>query len=499
MYEGCTLGIDIGTHGSKGVIVTKDGVVLGDSCCTHNLIIPKAGYAEHNAFSWWNDFVFLTRDLLRKTGIDSGSISAVGCSAIAPTMLPLNNKGEPLRNAILYGIDNRAEKEISEMTERIGEDKLLEYNGILLSSQAVGPKILWFMKNEPELFKKTAKIVTATTYLVYRLTGRSVIDYYTASTFNPLFDCRKKEWTDALWPDAPLDLLPEITWTTDIVGEITGEAAKETGLEEGTKIIAGTSDAAAEAISSGVVESGDLMIMYGTSSFFIEITDKFAKADRNIWPTIFLQPEQYAIAAGMSTSGAIMSWFSDLLDGCSYRLLDRLAKEIPPGCEGLLLLPYFSGERTPVNDPNARGVLAGLSLFHKKGHIFRAILEAIAYGIRDNIENIEKAGLPVRKAVAIGGGTNSEVLLQIVSDVTKLDQLVPKITLGACYGDAFLAGLGIGYNKSLEDILNWVKWDKKITPIEKNSFLYDEYFKLYKEFYRATSKVSHNLVAISKR
>lgn len=117
-----------------------------------------------------------------------------------------------------------------------------------------------------------------------------------------------------------------------------------------------------------------------------------------------------------------MSWFGDLLDGSSYRLLDRLAEEIPPGCEGLLLLPYFSGERTPVNDPNARGVLAGLSLFHKKGHIFRAILEAIAYGIRDNIENIEKAGLPVRKAVAIGGGTNSEVLLQIVSDVTKLDR-----------------------------------------------------------------------------
>jgi len=192
MHEGCTLGIDIGTHGSKGVIVTKDGVVLGDSRCTHNLIIPKAGYAEHNAFSWWNDFVFLTRDLLQKTGIDSGSISAVGCSAIAPTMLPLNSKGEPLRNAILYGIDNRAEKEISKMTERIGEDKLLEYNGILLSSQAAGPKILWFMKNEPELYKKTDKIVTATTYLVYRLTGRLVIDYYTASTFNPLFDCRKK-------------------------------------------------------------------------------------------------------------------------------------------------------------------------------------------------------------------------------------------------------------------------------------------------------------------
>jgi len=194
-----------------------------------------------------------------------------------------------------------------------------------------------------------------------------------------------------------------------------------------------------------------------------------------------------------------MSWFGDLLDGYSYQLLDRLAEEIPPGSEGLLLLPYFSGERTPVNDPNARGVLVGLSLFHKKGHIFRAILEAIAYGIRDNIENIEKAGLPVKRVVAIGGGTNSEVLLQIVSDVTKLEQLVPKITLGACYGDAFLAGLGIGHNKSLKDILSWVEWDKKITPIGKNSSLYSEYFKLYKELYRATSKVSHNLVAISKR
>lgn len=497
MVKNYILGIDIGTHESKGVITNKDGVVLADALCSHDLVIPKPGCAEHKACSWWKDFIFLTKELLSKTGIEGKNISAVGCSAITPTMLPLDDKGKPLRNAILYGIDNRAADEIVEMTNNIGKDKLLEHNGILLSSQAVGPKILWFMRNEPKLFKSTSRIVTATTYLVYCLTGRFVVDYYSASTFNPMFDCREKKWTDTLWPDAPLNLLPELAWATDIAGEITEEAARQTGLKAGTKVIVGTADASAEAVSSGVVRSGDLMVMYGTSTFFIQIVDEFAKSI-NVWPTVYLQPDLYAIAAGMSTSGAIMSWFRDLLEAYSYQDLDKLAQKVPAGAEGLLALPYFSGERTPINDPNARGVILGLSLYHKKGHVFKALLEAIAYGIRDNIESIEKSGLPVRRAVAIGGGTKSSVLLQTVSDVTKLNQHVPEITLGACYGDAYLAALGMGYYKSLEDVLNWIEWDKKIIPIEKNTFLYDEYFKLYKDLYQAISQISHKLISISK-
>ncbi|GAG88429.1 unnamed protein product, partial [marine sediment metagenome] len=220
-------------------------------------------------------------------------------------------------------------------------------------------------------------------------------------------------------------------------------------------------------------------------SFFIEITDKFAKADRNIWPTIFLQPEQYAIAAGMSTSGAVMSWFSDLLDGYSYQLLDRLAEEIPPGSEGLLLLPYFSGERTPLNDPNARGALVGLSLFHKKGHIFRAILEAIAYGIRDNIENIEKAGLPVRRAVAIGGGTtHSKLWLQIYADVTGLPIKKTTTSEAAALGSAILSAVAAGkYNSITEAANKMVKFKETVVPNMDNHKKYKFFIGQYEGTY----------------
>ncbi|MBC7333152.1 MAG: FGGY-family carbohydrate kinase [Actinobacteria bacterium] len=491
------LGIDIGTHGSKGVLVDKNGNILAEASREHELLIPLPGYAEHDPSQWWEDFIYLVKELIGKSGIAGKDIVSVACSAIAPTMLPLDAEGEPLRNAILYGIDNRASKEIVELTEKIGEEKLLEHTGTLLSSQSVGPKILWFIKNEPYLFARTKRIVTATTYLVYKLTGRFFVDYYTASAFNPMFDYKKMQWSNELWEDAPIDLLPELAWTTSIAGSVTKRAAIETGLEEGTSVIVGTADAAAEAVSSGVAEKGDLMIMYGTSAFFIEIVDRFVRST-SVWPAVYLQPGMYAVAAGMSTCGAVMTWFKEMLRECSYEELDNLAEKVYPGAEGLLALPYFSGERTPVNNPNARGAIIGLSLFHKKDHLFRALLEAIAYGIRDNVENITKAGLPPKRVIAIGGGAKSRVLLQIVSDVARIKQIVPKTRLGACYGDAFLAALGIGRYTRLTDVLDWIEWQIETCPIERNSLLYDKYFELYKSLYTSTLEIVDKLVCLSR-
>lgn len=497
MNKNYFLGIDIGTHESKGVLVNKNGNVLAEASREHKLLIPLPGYAEHDPFQWWEDFIYLVKELVGKSGVSSKDIVSVACSAIAPTMLPLDTEGEPLRNAILYGIDNRASKEIVELSEKIGKEKLLECTGTLLFSQSVGPKILWFMKNEPHLFTRTKRIVTATTYLVYKLTSRFVIDYYTASAFNPMFNYKKMQWSNDLWEDAPIELLPDLEWTTSIAGGVTKKAAVETGLEEGTSVIVGTADAAAEAVSSGVAEIGDLMIMYGTSAFFIEIIDRFIKST-SAWPAVYLQPGMYAITAGMSTCGAIMAWFKEMLSGCSYEDLDKLAEKVYPGANGLLALPYFSGERTPINNPNARGAIIGLSLFHRKDHLFRALLEAIAYGIRDNIKNITKAGLPPKRVIAIGGGVKSGILLQIVSDVARIKQIVPKTRLGACYGDAFLAALAVGRYTRLLDVLNWIEWQTETCPIEENSLLYDKYFKLYKSLYASTSEIVDRLVSLSQ-
>ncbi|GAI00284.1 unnamed protein product, partial [marine sediment metagenome] len=193
-------------------------------------------------------------------------------------------------------------------------------------------------------------------------------------------------------------MLPDISWTTDIAGFVTKEASKQTGLKEGTPVIVGTADASAEGISAGVVEMGDLMIMLGTSSFFIQIVKERANS-KVLWSANYLESNQYAIAAGMGTAGAVINWFYEMLGNKSLSELDNLAERVKAGSEGLILLPYFSGERTPINNPNARGLLFGLSLYHKKDHVFRAIMEGIAYGIKDNLEHMEKLGTPVKKIV----------------------------------------------------------------------------------------------------
>ncbi len=476
------LGIDIGTHAAKGVLIDETGKSYACSSIHHELLVPRPGYAEHKKDLWWDDFCFLSNDLIKKVSIEPKEIAGVGCSAITPALLPLDKNDNPLRNPILYGIDSRASKEVDEMSKEIGEEELLKNNGVLLSSQAVGPKILWLMRNEPEIFKKTAKIMSATTYLVYKLTSRSVIDYYSANCFSPMYDIRALAWSDKLWKDAPIDMLPEICWTTEIAGDVSKEAAMQTGLQEGTPVIVGTADASAEGISAGVVESGDLMVMLGTSSFFIQITDK-RSVSKVLWSADYLEKGQFAIAAGMGTAGAVMNWFDEMLENVSLQELDRLAEKIEPGAEGLILLPYFSGERTPINDPNARGLFFGLSLYHKKAHMFRAIMEGIAYGIKHNLEYMAQLGTPIQKIVAVGGGTNSAVLLQIISSVIGKEILVPDIKSGASYGDAFLAGKAVGLFDSLSDIAEWIDYEKVSGGNVRDCSVYEKYYDIYKRLY----------------
>ncbi len=492
------LGIDIGTHASKGVVIDETGKIYATSSIDHELLIPKPGYAEHEKDLWWDEFCFLSNDLIKKASIKGKDIAGIGCSAITPALLPLDQNGVPLRNPILYGIDNRASKEVDEMTKDIGEEVLLKNNGVLLSSQSVGPKILWLMRNEPEIFKNTCKIMSATTYLVYKLTSRSVIDYYSANCFSPIFDINKLSWSDSLWKEAPIEMLPEIAWTTDIAGHVCKEAARQTGLHEGTPVIAGTADASAEGVSAGVVEVGDLMVMLGTSSFFIQITNQRA-ASNTLWSADYLEKGQFAIAAGMGTAGAVINWFYEMFEKTSLKDLDRLAEGIEAGSEGLVLLPYFSGERTPISDPNARGLFFGLGLYHKKAHMFRAIMEGIAYGIRHNLEHMQRLGTPVKKIVAVGGGTNSSIFLKIINSVIGSEIFVPDIKMGASYGDAFLAGKGIGLFDSITDILKWIRYDQVDYNNEIDSDVYKKYFEIYKRLYINNKELFEQLIKIKHK
>jgi xylulokinase len=492
------LGIDIGTYESKGVITTPEGQIVATCTQAHELSIPQPGWAEHDAESdWWGDLCRLTRDLLAKTGVDPSSILAVGCSTIGPCLLPVDSNGNPLRRAILYGIDCRAADEIGTLNSSLGEDVVYEQCGNSLSAQAIGPKILWLKNHEPEVFDRARRFVTGTTYLVWKLTGQWCVDPYSASTFVPLYDFRNRDWSlDLAKGIVDLERLAEITDTTAVVGKITREAAEETGLSAGTPVIAGTIDAAAEAVSVGVVEPGRMMLMYGSTAFMIQVVES-PLTDRRVWAAPFLFPGTSSLMAGMATTGSLTRWFRDTLardllqaerKGLqnAYERLASEAAEVSPGSDGLVLLPYFSGERTPINDPQAKGVFFGLTLNHSRGQIYRAILESVALGIRHHLEVFDEIEASVSVIRAVGGGTKNRLWLQIVSDTCGVAQEIPEVTIGASYGDAFLAGLGIGAFSSQGEIAQWVKLADTVGPNASTAEKYDLKYRLYRELYRRT-------------
>lgn len=534
------LGIDIGTYSSKGVLVAADGSIVARHSVPHDLDIPQPGRAEHDAEGvWWHDFVSLSKALLEKGNVTAGEVAAVGTSGIAPCVLPLSAEGRPLRPAILYGIDTRATAEIEQLNRELGVDWIVEHSGCELSAQSAGPKILWIKHHEPEVWKQARYFVTSTSYLVYRLTGRLAIDHYTAAFYGPLYDISARGWSEeGCAPVCRPDQLAEPIWTTDVAGRISAEAAAETGLAEGTPVIAGTADAASEAVSAGVLEPGDTMVMYGSSVFIIRLFDSRPRGGV-FWPAPSIVPGMYALAAGMSTTGAITQWFREEFGAeeraaeeaggeNAYAALARAAGEVAPGAEGLLALPYFSGERTPLNDPDARGVIAGLTLRHSRAHVYRALLEGVAFGVRHNLEEMTasaagggrgdgglanaggpgaargrgatRADAPGRPRsdgalVAIGGGAANRVWMQIVADVLGRAHTV-RTTPGASYGDAALAAVGAG-ERSLADIAAWVPAGETVEPTAAHE-VYERLYPLYRDLYRSSADTVHALAAFAR-
>jgi len=256
----------------------------------------------------------------------------------------------------------------------------------------------------------------------------------------------------------------------------------------------GTVDAASEALAVGVRDPGDLMIMYGSTMFFVLIADA-ARRVPGAWLTGGMEPGQYNLAAGMATAGSLTEWARRLVlptesRQAGYTRLFSEAEEVPPGAGGLLLLPYFEGERTPVNDPEATGVLIGLGLKHTRAHLTRAVLEGVAYGARDNVEMMREGGAAVSRVVAVGGGTTSDLWMQIVSDVSGLEQLVPEVRIGASHGDAFLAGVAAGVLQ-IPDIEQWVRIDRRIVPSGGAASVYDSGYARYKDLYASTRHLQH--------
>jgi xylulokinase len=483
------LGIDIGTGSTKGVLVDTTGSIVASEAIPHTMDLPRPGWAEVDAEGlWWREVCAISTSLMAQMP-GGASLAGMCVSGVGPCLVLCDADLRPLRPAILYGIDTRATAEIESLTAELGEQNILDRAGTLLSSQAVGPKLEWVRRHEPDVFDRAAGWYGSNSYIAAKLTGEYVMDHHTASQCDPLYATRGFDWKHD-WAQrscGPLPL-PRLVWPSDVVGFVTAAAAEATGVPVGTPVSAGTVDAYSEAFSVGVRQPGDQMLMYGSTMFLVQIIDEY-HSDPTLWTTTGVDHNSLALAAGTSTAGSLIAWLQKVTGEPSFEDLTAEAQRVPPGSEGLLVLPYLAGERTPVFDPRARGVVAGLTLRHGRGHLFRAAYEGISFGIRQILERFDDAHSALR-TVAVGGGLRSPVWAQAVSDITGRPQLVPEQAIGASYGDALLAGIGVGL---VEPDTDWAKIAREIKPDARNHELYEGLYATWRELYPATRDQVHRL------
>ncbi len=499
----CLMGIDIGSYESKGVLTGIDGKILAMAALKHELQFLKPGFVEQDVEKvWWDEFVELSRTLIEQAKVKSADVASIGLSGVY-SMVPVDKTANPLRSGgIMYGVDTRSVAEIDEVISWHGADTIFKRTGNGISAQSMGPKILWVKKNEPEVFRAAHSFLPCANFIAARLTGGFFIDHLTAGFFGPCYEPSRLAWAADLCKGiVEPERLPQPRWATELAGTVTAAAARRTGLAEGTAVTIGTCDVASEAMSIGVTAPGDMMLMYGSTAWITLLMDK-PLMDEHLWATPYIFPGTYCLHGGMATSGSLTRWFRDMIGGEfvaaeksggeeAYAILTREAAKIRPGSDGLVVLPYFSGERSPINDADARGIIFGLDIGHTKGHMYRAALEGVGYSINHTLKVMAAAGAKAKLMTAVGGGAKNPTWLQAVSDITKVPQRVPSITMGASFGNCFIAGYAAGIFKDPREISKWVATDRTVQPDAANAPVYDSRMQTYLELYKRNADLMH--------
>lgn len=498
------LGIDCGTYETKATLCDDQGKVQAIASAKYALRVPQKDFAEHDPIAdWWVALKSVVAQVLHSSGIRADEIAAICISTIMAAITAVDAQGNPLRNAILYGIDRRSQPQADRLNEAIGEERLRRISGGPCTMESFGPKILWIRENQPEIYEKTKCFTIAAGFLNHKLTGRFCVDRYSATSARPMIDVNTMTWSPELTPYVcRLDQLPEILWTTDIIGEVTREAAAETGLHPGTPVLCGTTDGGADAISVGIVEPGDCMINYGSTLFLSYLGRQ--GGEKVLWSGEYVLPGITSMTAGMATAGSLTRWIRDQLArellrdeeqglGDAYTELFKEIQGIPAGSDGLIVLPYFMGERMPIQDAQAKGVFFGLNLYHTRGHLLNAALEGIGFGLDQIMDVLRAGGHQIQAVTAVGGGTKSAQWMQIMSDVCGVRHVVPEVTIGASYGDALLAGLGIGLIAKPADIKAMIYHRYAAEPNPVTHAVYEPLKRYFAQLYQRNKDIMHAL------
>lgn len=489
------LGTDIGTSGTKTILMDTQGKLIAQNLQEYDVLTPKPLWAEQWPEVWEHAALASIKETVKASGINPRDIRGIAISGLyGGSGIPLDELMNPVRPCMIW-MDRRADEEASWVLENIGEEKLLEITHNGADPYYGYTKILWMKNHEPENWEKTRMFLPPNDYVIYKMTGEIAIDYSSAGNIGGIFDMNRREWSEEMMEamGIPLSMMPQkIVESTDIVGGLTEEMAQELGLWEGMPVIAGGIDCGAANIGLGVFDSGIYAAAIGTSMCAALISDKPVKGKGLIvWPYLYDAKKLSYYFAGGATAGAIVKWFRNTI--CqfeveaekaggpkAYDVLNAEAEKLPAGSEGLVVLPYFMGERSPVWDSDAKGTILGLSLTHTRAHLYRAFLEAVAYSLRNAME---ATGENLGEYILLAGGvTKSKVWRQIFADVTGYPVVCPIYDVEANMGDVMLAGIGTGL-LTYEQVKQWQVLDEKIMPNQQNHEKYNEYYAVYQSVY----------------
>jgi len=491
------MGIDVATTSVKALLMDAAGKVTGTATTGHPLSNPKPLWCEQNATDWWDGSVGSIRKVLEETGTSGDDVAAVGLAGQMHGLTLLGEKGDVLRQAILWS-DQRTAAQCDEIRQRVGRRRLIEITGNDALAGFTAPKILWVREHEPDVYARVRHVLLPEDYVRFKLTGE-----YAASRAGAagtlLVDIKTRDWSAEVLGalDIPMQWLPRTHEGPEITGRVSKEAALATGLKAGTPVVAGGGDQSAQAVGVGAVRPGVLAVTMGTSGVvFASTLQPFVEPEGRLHAFCHAVPGRWHLMGVMLSAAGSLRWFRDTLaPDADYDSLLTPAGAVAPGSEGLLFLPYLSGERTPYPDPLARGAFVGLTLRHARPHMVRSVLEGVAFGIRDMFELTKTTGMAQVSQVRVsGGGSRSPLWRQIIADVLNVELATVSTTEGAAYGAALLAGVGVGIWRDVDEACrSAVTIVGKAAPEATHVAEYDRLYRSYCQLYPALKDVFHRL------
>ena len=497
---------DTGTGGDKAVLTDLRGRILHSCYRSYAMHYPQAEWAEQDPEELWAAVAATSRSLLDESGVDPRSILAVGVSAQMFNLLPVDEAGQPL-SPMMSWLDVRSVAQADRLLAGDLPATLFRHTGNIPTAKDVIPKILWLREERSDLWRRTAKLLDCKEYILFRLIGRFVTDYHGASSYF-LFDPHARRWSEEACRalDIPLAMLPPAFSCTAVVGEVTEDAARQTGLAAGTPVVACAGDVAVAQSGAGASSPGKAHLCVGTATWVGVSLDHFINDPlRPFWALSHIDPDKWILAGEMETGGGALMWFRDAFcqweeqqaaaQGIStYAYLSRMAESVAPGSDRLLFGPWLSGERAPVLDHYARGAFVGLAMSHTKAHLARAVLEGVAFHLRWIMESLEALGLRIEAANAIGGGCTSPVWTQIISDVTgRRLHIVEHPQEAGAIGAALAVAVGMGIYPNMEAVDELISIARTVDPDERTSPRYDGLYREYREMYRALAPLYQRL------